>query len=109
MDTTAPDLARALGISLPAVHRALDDLGVPRTGRGRARRIPDGTLEQLLASRGSTPQQGIPASELRVLAALSRAPLGLPSARGVASRAGLSPTSASRALRALEARQLVRR
>lgn len=107
MDTTAPQMARELGVSLPTVHRALDVLGVPRVGRGRTRRIPDGALERLLASHGSAPRHETPASELRVLAALSRAPLGLPSARNVAVRAGLSPTTTAKTLRALEARRLV--
>lgn len=109
MDTTAPQLAKELGLSLPAAHRALDTLGIPRAGRGHTRRVPDGTLESLLAARGSTPQHETPAAELRVLAALSRAPLGLPSARSVAIRAGVSPTTASQTLHALEDRRLVAR
>ncbi|SDZ02360.1 MarR family transcriptional regulator [Herbiconiux ginsengi] len=109
MDTTAPQMARELGVSLPTVHRALDALGVPHPGRGHTRRIPDGASERLLAAHGSAPQHETPASELRVLAALSRAPLGLPSARSVAVQGGLSPTTATRALRALEARRLVTR
>ncbi len=107
MDTTAPDLARELGVSLPAVHRALDSLGVPRAGRGHARQIPDGTLAWLLATRGAAPRHATPAAELRVLAALSRAPLGLPSARSVAAQAGVSTTTASKVLHHLAATNLV--
>lgn len=107
MDATAPQLAKELGVSLPAVHRALDALGVARAGRGYTRRVPDGALGRLLAARGSTPPHEAGASELRVLAALSRAPLGLPSARNVATQAGVSPTTASQTLRALEDRRLV--
>ncbi|GAA2222286.1 helix-turn-helix domain-containing protein [Herbiconiux moechotypicola] len=109
MDTTAPQLAKELGLSLPAVHRALDAEGVARTGRGHARRVPEGVLDRLLAERGSTPTQVAPGSELRVLAALSRAPLGLPSARSVATQAGLSPTTASKTLHTLRDRRLISR
>lgn len=109
MDTSAPELARELGVSLPTVHRALDELGVPRAGRGHTRLVPPDALETLLASRGSVPRHETPAAELRVLAVLSRAPLGLPSARKVALLAGLSPTTTTKALDALEARHLITR
>lgn len=107
MDTTVPGLAKALGVSLPAAHRALDKLGVPRGGRGHVRRVPEGALERLIAARGSTPRHDMSRAELRVLAALRRAPLGLPSARSVAAQAGVSPTTASRTLRSLEGCGLV--
>lgn len=106
MDTSAPHIARELGVSLPAVHRALDSLGVPRTGRGHVRKIPDGTLVRLLNTRGAAPRHPTPATELRVLAALSRAPLGLPSARSVAAQAGVSTTTASKVLHHLAATNL---
>ena len=106
MDTSAQHIARELGVSLPAVHRALDSLGVPRAGRGHVRKIPGGTLARMLATRGAAPRHPTPATELRVLAALSRAPLGLPSARSVAAQAGVSPTTASKALHHLAATNL---
>jgi DNA-binding MarR family transcriptional regulator len=52
---------------------------------------------------------GLSPIEVRVLAALSRAPLGLASARVVAGQAGVSPTAATNALRALERGGLIRR
>ncbi|HYM45915.1 MAG TPA: MarR family transcriptional regulator [Solirubrobacteraceae bacterium] len=52
---------------------------------------------------------GLTPIETRVLAALRDAPLGLASARAVARRAGVSPTAASRALKTLEGKSLVRR
>lgn len=109
MDITAPQLAKGLGVSLPTAHRALDELGVPRGGRGHPRRVPVGALERLAATRGATPRHEARASELRILAALSRAPLGLPSARSVAAEAGVSPTTASQTLRSLAERQYVAR
>lgn len=42
MDTdviSAPEAARILGVSLPAVHRLLDRAGVPSEGRGSAREV----------------------------------------------------------------------
>lgn len=59
---------------------------------------------------GSTPRiEGLSPTEVKMLAALRRAPLGLVSARAVASRAGVSPTAASRALRSLEKQGLANR
>lgn len=93
---TTPEVARMLGVSLPAAHHALDEAGVARTGRGRVRRVDGGTASRLLAARGSTPHSSRTSSELRVLAALSFSPLGLPSLRSIAEKAGTSPTTASR-------------
>lgn len=95
-DVTTPEVARALGVSLPAAHQALDELGVPRTGRGTVRRVDANTAAQLIARRGSTPRSSRTSSELRVLAALSFSPLGLTSFRAIAEKAGLSPTTTSR-------------
>lgn len=101
MDTTpsrvtAPELAKTLGVSLPAAHHALDKVGVPRTGRGRVRTVDARTASTILASRGATPRSARTGAELRVLAALSFSPLGLRSFRAVAEKAGVSPTTASR-------------
>lgn len=54
------------------------------------------------------PVRGFSRSEVLILAALRSAPLGLLSIRAVARRAGISPTSASRALARLRERGLVR-
>lgn len=66
----------------------------------------------MLAIHGAVPQpfpQGFTRNDLLVLAALARAPRGLLSARAVGARVDLSPTTASRVLKALEARGLLRR
>lgn len=55
------------------------------------------------------PVEGLTRIQARALAALSRAPRGLSSTRALARRAGLSPTSAGGAVRALEKEGLVRR
>lgn len=58
MDTavvTAPELARALGVSLPTAHHALDRAGVPRVGRGHTRTAPRSVMTKLLTERGVTP------------------------------------------------------
>lgn len=80
-------------------------------------RAPNGRLELSEAQRrrlrrrlGVTPGVAdLTQGEVKALAALRRAPLGLSSARALASRAGISPTTASRALRALEDKDLVLR
>lgn len=104
---SAPEVARALGVSLPTAHKALDHAGVSRVGRGHTRMAPVGVVEELVAKRGTTPPSERGPADLRVLAVLSRAPLGLPSARAVADKAGVSPTTASRTLRKLLAEHLV--
>ncbi|QAY61082.1 MarR family transcriptional regulator [Microbacterium protaetiae] len=110
MDTrvvAAPEVARALGVSLPTAHKALDRAGVPRVGRGHTRVAPEGVVKTLVAERGSTPPSDRDPADLRVLAVLSHSPLGQASARSVASRAGLSPTTTSRALQRLAVDRLV--
>lgn len=98
---TAPEVAEALGVSLPTAHAALDRAGVPRTGRGHARTAPSTVLAELIAEHGASPTSRHTAATLRVLAALSRSPLGQRSARSIAAKAGISPTTASRVLRVL--------
>jgi len=110
MDTVgAPAIAAAMGISLPTVHRLLDAEGIPRTGRGRPRAVPLEVAERVQRARGTSPVLTIPAVEGRILAVLLRAPLGLASARRVAERAGISPTTASVHLHALRDAGLVTR
>jgi DNA-binding Lrp family transcriptional regulator len=69
------------------------------------------TAEQLARLRdvlGVTPAiAGFSAIEVRVLAALARAPAGLVSVRALAGRAGVSPTAASRAVQRLVEQGLV--
>ncbi len=105
---SAQNIADALGVSTPTAHRVLDRVGVPASGRGVTRAAPRELLSRLLEERGAVSRDaGFPASLLRVLAALTRAPWGLPSARRVAEHAGVSPTVASRTLTEAAERGLV--
>lgn len=112
MDTTysGAEVARRLGTSIPRVVRGAERLGLScRASNGRLR-ISSKMLRQLEAELGRTPRvPSLTPPQAQVLAALRRAPLGLSSARVVARQAGISPSGASAALKALEARGLVRR
>jgi hypothetical protein len=90
--------------------RTIDRLGFrARQANGRMGLHP-AQVARLRAELGVSVQiPGLTPTEVRALAALRGAPLGLASARAVARRAAISPTAASRALRALDARELVRR
>jgi DNA-binding transcriptional ArsR family regulator len=102
------EVARRLGTSVPRVARAAERLGM-RTAPGRLS-LTQAQYEELRDELGATPRiDGLSPTEVKALAALRLAPLGLVSARAVASRAGLSPTAASGALRSLERRGLVYR
>ena len=104
---SAAALARELGTSVPRVTRAAERLGVD--GRRPNGRFAFGrrTAERLRKALGSTPEvEGLSRSELVALAALRSAPFGLGSARAVARRGALSPTSAARALESLERKGL---
>ena len=68
---------------------------------------PVEVLDRLLAMRGATPSSVRPSTELRVLRVLRDAPQGLPSARAVAVRAGVSPTTAATVLARLVEEGLV--
>jgi hypothetical protein len=69
--------------------------------------LTDAQIERLREHLGVlAPAPGLSRVERQVLAALARAPRGLPSARSVAGRAGVSPTAAVRALSSLERRGL---
>jgi hypothetical protein len=111
MDTKVvgvPEVALRLGVSLPTAHLALDKLGVPRTGRGRAREVPEDLVASLESRYGSTPTNAqLDRVDLKVLTAVLRAPLGAQSARAVAARAGVSPTTAMKALVRLQHRGFV--
>jgi predicted transcriptional regulator len=111
MDTeTAAEVARSLGTSTPRVVRAAERLGMgARTANGRLALTPPmvARLRDELGVTRSVP--GLSATQTQVLAALNRAPVGLASARAVAGQAGVSPTAAGNALRALQQAGLVRR
>lgn len=102
------EVAARLGTSIPRVVRAAERLGM-RRGPGRLS-LTQAQYEELRDELGATPRIGeLTPTEVKVLAALRRAPLGLVSARAVASRAGVSPTAASSALRSLQQQELVYR
>ncbi len=109
MDTiSGAEAASHLGTSIPRVARAADRLGL-RSSPGRLSLTPQ-QFERLRDDLGKTVRiEGLSATEVKVLAVLQRAPLGMTSARAVASRAGASPTATSRALKSLAERGLVRR
>jgi hypothetical protein len=88
--------------------RAAERLGI-RSSPGR-QSLSKEQYERLGEELGKTPRiAGLSPTEVKVLAALRRAPLGLVSARSVAASAGVSPTAASRALGRLERRELAYR
>jgi len=105
-----PKLACRLGISTPRAHRLLDREGIPpAAGRGHGRRVDAAVAARLACRVGAVPliPPGFARIDMLVLAAVSRAALGLESARAVARRAGVSPTAASAALRRLVDRGLI--
>lgn len=109
MDTySAAAAARMLHTSVPRVVRAIERLKLnARTSGGRVT-LTQKQFKLLRDELGVTPSiDGLSLTEVKVLAALARAPLGLASARVVAARSCVSPTAASRALRSLEAQDLV--
>lgn len=110
MDTySAADVARRLGTSTPRVVRAARRLGFSPAANGRMS-LSHTMVERLRDELGRTPYiVGLTPTEVKALAALARAPLGLSSARVLAGQAGISPTAASRALRSLEDKNLARR
>ena len=103
MDTiSAAALARELGTSVPRVSRAAERLGVDDrqpNGRFAFDRRAAGRLRVELGSAPGV--EGLSRSELVVLTALRSAPFGLGSARAVARRGALSPTTAAGALESL--------
>jgi DNA-binding transcriptional ArsR family regulator len=111
MDTgiSAAALARELGTSLPRVVRAIERLGIDaRQHNGRMALGPADVVRLREELGAAIPQvAGLTPTEVKVLAALARAPLGLTSARTVAERAGVSPTTASRAIGSLREQGLV--
>lgn len=111
MDTTisAAALARELHTTIPRIVRAIERLGlVARRDNGRVALTPS-DADLLRTNLGISPPRvpGLTPTATKVLAALSRAPLGLTSARIVARRAGVSPTAAGHAIDLLRTRGLV--
>jgi len=113
MDTcSAAEAARRLDTNTPRVVRALKRLGLEGDARGANGRfcLTEVMLGRLHGELGVTPRiEGFSATEVRVLSALARAPLGLSSIRVLARQADLSPTAASRAVKELENKGFIRR
>lgn len=109
MDTwSIRGLARELGTTAPRVSRALKKLRIePRTVGGRAALTPEQASEVRRRLGVVPPAPGLTRSQTQVLAGLSRAPLGVRSARALAARAGISPTVAGRTISELVAQGLV--
>lgn len=108
LDLSAREIARQLGTSAPRVLRTARDLGLtagPQGARSAFTSAQAGQLREALGVDARVP--GLTVSQVRALAALIRAPRGLPSVRAVALRAGLSPTTAGRATAELRACGLV--
>jgi hypothetical protein len=107
---SARQAALQLGTSIPRVKRALSRAGiepVQRTG-GRVGLTAE-QIEELRRHLGETPRvPNLTRSESLVLAALARAPLGMASVRAAAERAGVSPTTAGRAIESMHERGLVK-
>src|SRR5213592_1613008 len=80
-------VARLLGVSLPRLHRLLNSEGVPPAGgRGHQRNVSPEVARRLVHRIGAVPSLigGYDRTDMLVLAAMARAPLGLASARAVA-------------------------
>jgi len=104
------ELSALLGVPPQRLYRAAKEEGLAKVP-GRRLRLPAGTAARWLRRWGSVPEAvrstGLTREEAFVLAALSRSPLGLRSARSVARRASVTPTTAVKALASLERRGLV--
>lgn len=107
---TTSEAARELGTSVPRILRAARRGLVASVRRGTRTLLTAQSVEELRRRWGWTPPHDeLTREELLVLAALSRRPRGVRSARQVARHAGISPTTASATLRHLADRGLVER
>jgi len=109
---TAGEVADALGVSVRRVHRAARAGAVASATDARGRRRFDArAVDELRRRWGAVPRVSglswLSRETVMVLAALSRRPLGLSSARAAARAAGVSQTTAARALRELAAKGYV--
>jgi DNA-binding Lrp family transcriptional regulator len=110
MDTySASAVARMLFTSTPRVLRAIRSMTMPvPTSTSGAYAITPLQLDALRAELVGPTPVGLNRVQSLVLAALARSPRGLASIRSVARRAGVSPTTAGRALDNLAREGLVR-
>jgi excisionase family DNA binding protein len=107
---TSAEVARRLGTSVPRVLRAARRGAAPAVRRGNRLLFDAAAVERLRRRWGAVPPiPGLSREDVLVLAALGRRPLGLRSSRAVARAAGVSPTTAGRALRRLAERGYVAR
>jgi hypothetical protein len=99
---SASAVAAELGTNVPRVVRATRRLGLDtRSGRGRFALDQD-AVRLLRDELGCNEHlAGLTRPQVAVLAALFHSSLGIPSARAVALRAGISATAAARAVRSL--------
>lgn len=102
-------LASRLGVSLPKAHRELDKIGAPKSSSGVPRQVPQGAYTTISDSIGATPviPKGLTREAILVLAAIAREPLGAVSARAIATKAGVSPTTASKIVQKLSREGLI--
>ena len=92
-----------LNTSIPRVKRAIADAGVPVVARGGRVEVPLASFDQLVRHLGTVPDiSELSREQAKVLAVLNHRPMGMLSARSVAAAAGISPTSATKALAKLE-------
>lgn len=103
MDTSlAGEVAQLLGVPPSRVLRWCREGRVAASKDDHGRWVlPRAVVDELVRTHGSTPApqpEGRSRNELLVLAALVRAPRGLPSARAVAAATGTAPTTASATL-----------
>jgi hypothetical protein len=109
MDTySIAEVAARLGTSVPRVSRCVARLELRLEKTTRGARVDETDLVHLANALGSVPASWSGTrEEALVLAAVSRRPLGVRSTRAVARFAGVSPTTADRAVMSLTARGLV--
>lgn len=108
---TTGQVAKRLGTTRTRIHRAVAQGVVdPTTTSGGHLRFTEAGVALLELRLGFAPTvTGLSREEVLVATTLLRHPMGLRSARSVARAAGISPTTASRALHRLEKMALVRR
>jgi MarR family len=106
---SAAEVARELGTTIPRVVRTVDRLGLKaRTGSSNRLALTEAMVGQVEDQLGRVPPvPGLSRIEVLALAALRDAPFGVSSARVLARRAGISPTSATKALQHLRKKGLV--
>ena len=107
---TTSEAAAELHVSVPRILRATRKGVVASVRRGNRTLLTQRAVQELRGLWGWTPRHDeLTREELSVLAALSRRPRGVRSARRIARHAAISPTTVSAALRRLADRGFVER